>query len=145
MWTAEFNGGRRAEGHRSFKLKIGFGEDLDLRDLRAMRDALGPEAAIMTDANQAFDRDTAVRMAQAIAPLGLGWLEEPMGVDAAPEDWWALARASATPLAGGENLRGTDLDAACRGDVLQVIQPDATEWGGVSGAVVVARAAVAAG
>lgn len=136
---------RRAEGHRSFKLKIGFGEELDLRNLRAMRDALGPEAAIMTDANQAFDRDTALRVAEAIAPLGLGWLEEPLRVDAPVEDWTALADASQTPLAGGENLRAGDLDGACRGKVLKVIQPDATKWGGVSGTIAVARAAVAAG
>lgn len=136
---------RQTEGHRRFKLKIGFGEDLDLRNLRAMRDALGPEAAIMTDANQAFDREAAMRVARAIAPLDLRWFEEPMRVDARPEDWSALAQECGTPLAGGENLHGADLDEACRGDVLRVIQPDATKSGGVSGTIKIARAAVAAG
>lgn len=136
---------RQAEGHRSFKLKIGFGEELDLRNLRAMRDALGPEASIMTDANQSLDRDAALRVAKAIAPLGLRWLEEPLRVDAPAEDWAALAAATATPLAGGENLRGADLDEACRSDVLKVIQPDATKWGGVTGTIGIARTAVAAG
>lgn len=136
---------RQSEGHRSFKLKIGFGEELDLRNLRAMRDALGPGAAIMTDANQSLDLARALRMAREIAPLGLGWLEEPLRVDAPPEAWRELADASPTPLAGGENLQGEPLLAACRDEVLSVVQPDATKWGGCSGTITAARAAVAAG
>jgi len=136
---------RQAEGHRAFKLKIGFGEALDLRNLEALRDALGPDAALMTDANQAFDFERAAVMARAIAPLGLKWLEEPMRIDASAADWQELSRLSETPLAGGENLRGDDLADACRHDVLGVIQPDATKWGGVSGTIEVARAAVKRG
>ncbi|MFO1272686.1 MAG: mandelate racemase/muconate lactonizing enzyme family protein, partial [Rubrivivax sp.] len=37
-----FAAARRAEGHRAFKLKTGFGHALDLRNLRAMREAIGP-------------------------------------------------------------------------------------------------------
>ena len=41
-----FAAARQAEGHRAFKLKTGFGHELDVRNLRAMRAALGPDAAI---------------------------------------------------------------------------------------------------
>lgn len=136
---------RQAEGHRAFKLKIGFGNELDLRNLRALREALGPGAVLMADANQALTLDAALALGRDAAPLGLRWLEEPLRVDAPPADWRALAEASPIPLAGGENLRGPELDEAVAGDVLGVIQPDATKWGGVSATLRVARAAVARG
>lgn len=136
---------RRAEGHRAFKLKIGFGRELDERNVQAMREALGEEAMLMVDANQALGIEQAVAMAGAIAPFGLRWLEEPLRVDRPPAEWRRLAEASPVPLAGGENLRGPELDAAVREDVLRVIQPDITKWGGISANAPVARAAVARG
>ena len=54
-------------------------------------------------------------------------------------------RQSPIPLAGGENLRGAELHAAAAGEVLRVIQPDMTKWGGFTGNLPVARAAVARG
>lgn len=136
---------RQADGHRAFKLKIGFGADLDLRNLRALRETLGGDAVLMTDANQALGRDDAIAVSRAAAPLNLRWLEEPLRIDAPEADWRTLAETSPIPLAGGENLRGADLDEAVSGDILQVIQPDATKWGGISGDIRVARAAVARG
>ena len=57
----------------------------------------------------------------------------------------ALARASTTPLAGGENFHDRQFHEAVADDVLQVIQPDVTKWGGITGNWRVAQAAVAAG
>ena len=136
---------RRAEGHRAFKLKTGFGLELDARNIAAMRKALGPDATIMMDANQSLDFDGAIALAKATAHCNLSWYEEPMRVDVPAAQWEALAKASPIPLAGGENLRGDDLDAAAKGRVLQVIQPDATKWGGISGNFGVAQATVADG
>ena len=136
---------RQAEGHRAFKLKIGFGMGRDLANLQALRDALGTEAVITCDANQAWTLDDARGFVREAAGLGLQWLEEPLRVDAPLADWQALARASTLPLAGGENLQGTQFDDAIAAGVLQVIQPDVTKWGGITGNLRVARAAVAAG
>ncbi len=136
---------RRAEGHRAFKLKTGFGHDLDVRNLSAMRAALGPDATITCDANQAHSLGDAIAFCRAIEPLKLSWFEEPIRVDAPAADWEALARASTTPLAGGENLQGAQFDPAIDGRVLQVIQPDVTKWGGITGCWEVARKTVAAG
>ncbi|MBL8588270.1 MAG: mandelate racemase/muconate lactonizing enzyme family protein [Methylobacteriaceae bacterium] len=136
---------RQEEGHRAFKLKTGFGAERDQRNLAAMRDALGPSARIMTDANQAFGCEEALAFVRRAAPLDIAWLEEPMRVDAPEHDWRTLASASPIPLAGGENLRGADLHAAARGEILRFIQPDITKWGGFSGNLPVARSAVAHG
>ena len=140
-----FAAARQAEGHRAFKLKIGFGRDRDLRNLQALRATLGASAVLMTDANQALTLDAALELSRAAAPLDLRWLEEPLRVDAPLADWQALAAASPIKLAGGENLRGADLDAAVAGEVLHVVQPDMSKWGGVTGNLPVARAAVSRG
>jgi L-alanine-DL-glutamate epimerase-like enolase superfamily enzyme len=44
-----FAADRQAEGHRAFKLKTGFGHAQDVRNLQAMREALGPQAVITCD------------------------------------------------------------------------------------------------
>ena len=136
---------RQAEGHRAFKLKTGFGHELDVRNLREMRKALGDEAVITCDANQSQTLASARAFCDAIEDLKLSWFEEPMRVDAPEADWQALAAASRTPLAGGENFHGEQFTRALAAPVLQVIQPDITKWGGVTGNWVVARGAVQAG
>lgn len=141
----QFAAARRAEGHRAFKLKTGFGHALDVRNLRAMREAIGTDDELSCDANQVLSVDEAVAFARDVEDLKLAWFEEPIRVDASADQWRRLAAASTTPLAGGENLQGAQFDAACADSVLQVIQPDITKWGGVTGSIHVARAAVGAG
>ena len=140
-----FAAARRAEGHRAFKLKTGFGHALDLRNLRAMREVIGPDDELSCDANQVLDVDQAIAFCRDIEALKMAWFEEPIRVDAPAEAWRRLAAASTTALAGGENLQGAQFDAACADEVLQVIQPDVAKWGGITGNIQVARAAVAAG
>jgi D-galactarolactone cycloisomerase len=140
-----FAAAQQAEGHRAFKLKIGFGKETDLRNLAALRATLGRSALLMADANQSLVLASAMELSRAAAPLELYWLEEPLRIDAPAGDWRALAAASPIPLAGGENLRGTELAEAAAGSVLEVLQPDVTKWGGVSGNIVIAREAVRRG
>ena len=136
---------RYAEGHRAFKLKIGFDRGRDLRNLRAMREALGDDAVLTCDANQALSLDAAVEFSRAAAPIDLQWLEEPMRVDAPAGQWRALADASPIPIAGGENLQGAQLDDAVGDRVLRVLQPDVTKWGGITEISRVSREVVAEG
>jgi L-alanine-DL-glutamate epimerase-like enolase superfamily enzyme len=130
----------RAEGHRAFKLKVGFGRDKDLANLRAMRDALGMDCDLLTDANQAWDPSTARAMAQAMEEFRVGWLEEPMRADVPWSEWQALAQATRVPLAGGENLAGMPaFERAFEARALRVVQPDVAKWGGLSGCLPLAR------
>lgn len=141
----EFAAARFREGHRAFKLKIGFGRDIDVRNLANMRKALGNDAKLMCDANQALSLAAAIALSREIAPSNLSWLEEPLRVDAPASDWEALAAASPIEIAGGENFQGEQFDGAIAGNVYAVLQPDVTKWGGITGNIGVARAAVAAG
>ena len=141
----EFAVARYREGHRAFKLKIGFGREIDVRNLANMRKALGNDAKLMCDANQALSLAAAIALSREIAPSNLSWLEEPLRVDAPADDWQALASASPIELAGGENFQGNQFDGAIAGHVYGVLQPDVTKWGGITGNIQVGRAAVAAG
>lgn len=136
---------KRDEGYRAFKLKVGFGLERDLANLRAMREALG-DAPLMVDANQAWDEATALTAARAMAGFDLGWLEEPVRADEPPATWQRLREGQPIRLAGGENLLGhAQYDDFIGTPGMAVIQPDLGKWGGLSGCLAVARQAQEAG
>lgn len=122
-----------AEGHRAFKLKIGFGAERDRANLRAARDAIGDALPLMADANQAWTLDQALAALPSLADANLGWLEEPLRADRPLAEWRRLADAAAMPLAAGENVQGdADFDALIASGVVGVVQPDLAKWGGLS-------------
>lgn len=134
------------EGFRAFKLKVGFGAERDVANLRALRELLGPDTTLMVDANQAWTPDAVVDMSHRLAEFRPAWLEEPVAADYPLADWGRIARQSPIPLAAGENMRGEQqfTDAIACG-AFAVIQPDLGKWGGFSGCLPVARQAMAEG
>jgi L-alanine-DL-glutamate epimerase-like enolase superfamily enzyme len=137
---------RREEGYTAFKLKVGFGADRDLANLRALRLALGDKAQLMADANQGWSLDQAAEIAPRLQEFDLRWLEEPLRADAPWNDWKVLARHTRIALAAGENIASDDgFDAALHAEALDVVQPDMAKWGGFSGCLPVAKRVLAAG
>lgn len=137
---------RQREGHTAFKLKVGFGVERDVANLRALRDTIGSSARLMVDANQAWDVQTARGMLPKLAPFEIDWLEEPLRADRPWSDWLSLKKATDIALAVGENLAGDDdFDAALREGAIGVVQPDLAKWGGFSGCLPVAKRILAAG
>jgi D-galactarolactone cycloisomerase len=137
---------RQAEGHTTFKLKVGFGAERDLENLRQLRNTLGDGATLMVDANQAWGRDEAVAMLPQLAPFELAWLEEPLRADTPWYEWQSLQAVSDIRLAAGENVAGSAaFDAAISAGALSVIQPDLAKWGGFSGCLPVAGRILQAG
>ena len=67
-----------AQGYRKVKIKIRPGADLDF--LRAAREALGPDAALMADANNAYDATDFDLLAQ-FDELQLIMIEQPLAWD----------------------------------------------------------------
>lgn len=134
---------KRDEGFRAFKLKVGFGAERDVANLRALRELLGPDATLMVDANQAWTPDEVADMSHRLAEFQPAWLEEPIAADYSLADWGRIARQSPIPLAAGENMRGEQqfTDAIACG-AFSVIQPDLGKWGGFSGCLPVARQAM---
>ena len=136
----------RAAGFRAFKLKIGFGREVDLGNLEGLRRRLGPDVAIAVDANQAWELEEALTMSRALSRHAPLWLEEPLAADRPIEEWQRLAEASPIPLAAGENLRGdAAFDAAIASGALRVVQPDLAKWGGITAGLPLAWRIGAAG
>jgi L-alanine-DL-glutamate epimerase-like enolase superfamily enzyme len=122
-----------ARGIGGIKLKVGHPEQgVDLARVAAVREHLGPGVPLMVDANQQWDRATALRMGRALEEFGLVWIEEPL--DAYDTAGHArLADALDTPVASGEMLTSVrehvDL---IRAGAVDTIQPDAPRIGGIT-------------
>ncbi len=120
-------------GYRAFKLKVGFDETVDTAALAGLRRALGDDARLFVDANQAWDADTAIHMSRMLAAFRPEWMEEALRVDAPAEAWRKVATDGALPLAGGENMRSdAAFETAISGGSFRVLQPDIIKWGGIS-------------
>ncbi|MGI9477743.1 MAG: mandelate racemase/muconate lactonizing enzyme family protein [Hyphomicrobiaceae bacterium] len=133
-----------ARGHRNFKLKIGFGDDVDRRNVETIVTGLSAGERFFVDANQRWSLPEALAAAAWLGDAGVGWFEEPMVADVPDEDWQTLKAASRVPLAGAENLRGmANVERAF--DWLDFVQPDVGKWGGVTDCFVIAKKAIAAG
>jgi galactonate dehydratase len=69
----------------------------------AVREAIGPTVDLAIDMHGRYDTHSGIRVAAALEPYGLMWLEEPVP----PENVAAMRevkRATRTPICAGENL-----------------------------------------
>ena len=124
----------RAEGFDAIKIRLGrAAADADLRAIRAVRDAIGPDAPLMADFNQALSPGEALARAPALDEAGLAWIEEPVAHD----DYAGCARladALATPVQIGENFCGPHaMQAALAARACDMVMPDLMRIGGVTG------------
>ncbi|MBI1810266.1 MAG: o-succinylbenzoate synthase [Gemmatimonadetes bacterium] len=98
--------GALAEGYRKVKIKIEPGHDVPW--LRAVRDAVGPEAHLMADANNAYTLDDADQLA-ALDELHLMMIEQPLAHDDLVRHA-TLQKRLRTPICLDESI--TSLDRA---------------------------------
>jgi D-galactarolactone cycloisomerase len=131
-YLAEEAAGYVAEGFRAVKLKVGFGVEEDAAVTRSVREAIGPDVALMVDANHAYDAVAAISLGRRIEQCDIGWFEEPVP----PEDvagYRSVKAALSIPIAGGEceftrfGFRDLFVSRA-----LDVVQPDTCAAGGLS-------------
>jgi L-talarate/galactarate dehydratase len=122
-----------AEGIGGIKIKVGQPDSrIDLARVAALRDHLGDDVPLMVDANQQWDRPTAIRIGRALERFDLVWIEEPL--DAYDAEGHAhLAAALDTSIASGEMLSsvGEHLSLIEKRAV-DILQPDAPRIGGIT-------------
>lgn len=121
------------KGIKGIKMKVGQPDvRSDLKRIETLRRELGDNVPIMIDANQQWDRVTAMRFGRAVEQFNLTWIEEPLNAYDA-EGHAELAAALDTPIATGEMLSSlyeyTDL---IKKRAVDIIQPDAPRLGGVT-------------
>ena len=131
-YLAEEAAGYVAEGFKAVKLKVGFGVEEDAAVTRAVREAIGPDVALMVDANHAYDAVAAIRLGRMIEPCDIGWFEEPVP----PEDlagYRAVKAALSIPVAGGEcEFTRFGFRDVLTSQAIDILQPDTCAAGGLS-------------
>ena len=134
----------RAKGFRGSKVKIGkpTGAE-DFARLSAVRKALGDDYEIMTDCNQGFSVDEAIRRAGRLRELDLAWIEEPLPADDI-DGHVRLSNSTSTPIAVGESLYSIRhfREYMARG-ACNIVQVDVGRIGGITPWLKVAHAAEA--
>lgn len=118
------------EGFRAMKMKVGFGPDYDIRNVAAVRRAIGDDVLFAVDANCGYDRGSAITVGQEMAKQNLLWFEEPISADDV-EGHIEIRRAINLRIAGAEQLRGRwAFRRMIQERALDIIQPDVCVCGG---------------
>ncbi len=120
-------------GFRGMKTRVGPGDpSVMVARVRAVREAIGPDIALMVDANQQMTVKQAIRIGRMMEDLNLTWFEEPV-ICHDHQGEAQIAAALDTPIASGETVythRGIlDMLEARAADVLM---PDLQRMGGPS-------------
>ena len=120
-------------GFRAMKTRVGPTEpEKMVARVRAVREAVGPDIALMVDANQQMSVKQAIRIGRMMEELNLTWFEEPVIChDHAGEA--QISAALDTPIASGETVythRGILQMLQARS--ADVLMPDLQRMGGPS-------------
>lgn len=122
----------KAKGFLGMKIKVGFGVDKDVRLVREIRKAVGPETALMLDANHAYNACDALRLARGVEECNIAWLEEPVP----PEDiegYCEVKQKTTIPIAGGEaEFTRYGFARLLQHRAVDIVQPDCCVTGGLS-------------
>lgn len=99
--------------------------------VRCVREAVGPEVMVAMDAHWKFGVNDAIKLAQALEPYDLLWLEDPIP----PENIEAqrhVTHSTRTPICTGENLyRHQGFRELIEKQAARIIAPDIPKMGGL--------------
>jgi L-alanine-DL-glutamate epimerase-like enolase superfamily enzyme len=141
---AEQLGGWVGAGIPRVKMKIGREPERDAGRVRTARRAIGDRAELYVDANGAFTRKQALRLAEQLAELGVSWFEEPVSSNDLGGLRFLRERGpGGMDVAAGEYAYELD-DFRRLVRVVDCLQADVTRCGGVTGLLSAAALAEAA-
>jgi L-rhamnonate dehydratase len=129
------------QGHRSFKIKVGRGAmhmslvkglKRDIAIIQGIREAVGPEAHVMIDANNGYNLNLTKEVLYATSNANIYWIEEPFHED--PELFkdlkkWAGEQKLQVMIADGEGLAAPSIVDWAKQGLVDVIQYDIQDYG----------------
>ena len=124
------------KGFREMKTQMGLPGNPtpadEVRRVRVVREAIGPDIKLMCDINQRWRPEQAIDIGSRVEDVGLFWLEDVTAAD----DYQGLARVTAalkTPVAGGEYVWGIQpLRQMIEMHSVDIVMVDLNRVGGVS-------------
>ena len=122
------------QGYSKIKIKVGVegGENLrrDRKRVQKVREAIGPDVALMLDANNCWDAATAVKFANTVRELDIFLFEEPVFADDIP-GLARFKRGTDIPLGTGEHeYTKFGVRDLLLNDAVDVVQVDIARAGG---------------
>jgi len=122
-----------ADGWNAIKMKVGGNLADDVRRAGVLREILGPDRLLMTDANQVWEVDQAIAWMASLTAVDPYWIEEPVS----PDDilGHARVREGVAPIrvATGEHCHNRIMfKQFLQAGALDVVQVDACRLGGVN-------------
>ena len=125
-------------GFSAIKVKVGRGVATDMAHVAAVRDAIGPDVALMLDCNCAYSVREAINLVGALRDLDIFWIEEPVAADD-HQGLLEVRRRAPMAIATGEN----DFSVGGLRDVIanraaDIIMPNVTRAAGLTGALKIA-------
>lgn len=127
--------GWASEGFRWVKMKVGREPESDPERVRAAREAIGPDAALFVDANGAYGRKQALKLAEELArESDVSWFEEPVpsGDREGLREIRERAPACMQIAAGEYGFGLPDFADLLRSRAVDVLQVDVTRCGGIT-------------
>ncbi|OWJ68199.1 mandelate racemase/muconate lactonizing enzyme family protein [Inquilinus limosus] len=104
----------------------------DMARLSAVREQVGDAWEIMTDANQGFTLDEAVRRVSRFQEVGIAWFEEPIHADDVRAHQRLVASTS-VPIAVGESMYSlSQFKDYLQSDACSIVQVDVGRIGGIT-------------
>ena len=122
---------RVGEGFRILKIKCGIDPDKDIEVLRRIRAAVGDRIDLRIDANQGYDKDTALRVLNAIAEFDISEAEQPL-------PYWdvhgmaEIRKLSPIPIMADESVHTPEqARIVCEHDAAEILNIKFMKCGGI--------------
>jgi L-alanine-DL-glutamate epimerase-like enolase superfamily enzyme len=129
------------EGFKVVKVKLGESPEADIERMRTIRQAVGPDIRIRTDANQGWTPNEAVRALRGLDPYKIEFCEQPVLYS----DWEGMSfvrQHVGIPIMADESVHSAaDAIEAVRRDAVDMINIKLMKSGGILGAVRIAHIA----
>ncbi|MFI3280902.1 MAG: mandelate racemase/muconate lactonizing enzyme family protein [Rikenellaceae bacterium] len=121
-----------AQGYSAMKMKVGLGVEQDIKNVEAIRNAVGDKVRLGVDSNHAYNVREAIELANRLEPYNIMWFEEPIS----PDDYAGyreLRSRTTIPLAGGEcEFRCDGFKTLLENRCVDYIQPETGTTGGIT-------------
>ncbi len=119
-------------GYKAMKMKVGLCIEEDIENVKAVRETIGPDIALMIDANHAYNLREAVQLSRAIEQYNIGWFEEPISPEYY-EQYAELRTKTSIPIASGEcEYLRFGFQTLLQSKSVDIVQPDICATGGLT-------------